>query len=526
LNRTLVTSLSSAPSILRDGRGRVVSFLRSETAALTATLAIVFLVYVPTLNDYFHGDDFLAFIDLTTLKPWQQIGDVFTFNDSNVYWRPLGHLFYLGLYEAVGLDPFYFHLAALAVFIATLALLYRFCVGFGLTPLVGLGAVAVCGLVPNHVASVAWVTNAPRLLAVLFALLSLVMLQQSLKTGRRWYEAASFLAMALAVLSDEVAVALTPLPVLYALLAQPRPLALWRQHALRILPYAALGITVGVLQFTAGSIQQTVAPVVISLDEIGLGWHVFREYWALISKLVLPISDGVTLGSILEVQWAAGAIAAACGLVGLALGSWRAWFLVGWLIAALTPFTLWEAPIAPARYVYMAAIPFSVLLSWFVVAALRAICYSHLLQKAQQAGFAPVGYALVTAAVVGALALSARETIERNDAFARTAEPYRALAEDLPRVLPAVAPGSRFVIYYGVWDGSVVWQDAVVRTIYKDRTLSTLNIDSARTNSNVIRPQPKDVVLFYSERGFFLPSLPARTLTTTLTTPGSAVSPE
>ena len=117
MNRPLVAALSSAPQILR---GRAISFLKSEALALTVALALVFLVYVPTLNDYFHGDDFLAFVDLTTLKPWQQVSNVFTFNDSNVYWRPLGHLFYLGIYQAAGLDPYYFHLAAVGVFLATL----------------------------------------------------------------------------------------------------------------------------------------------------------------------------------------------------------------------------------------------------------------------------------------------------------------------------------------------------------------------------------------------------------------------
>ena len=493
--------------------------MRSEALALTAVLTLVFLVYVPTLNDYFHGDDFLAFVDLTTLKPWQQISDVFTFNDSNVYWRPLGHLFYLGIYQAAGLDPYYFHLAAMGIFLATLAMLYRFCTGFGLDRTVALGAVAVCGLLPNHVVSVAWVTNAPRLLAVLFVLLSLIMLQQSLKSGRRWYEVASFLAMALAVLSDEVVVSLTPLPVVYALLAQPRPQSLWRQHLLRVLPYLALGLTVGVLQITAGTVQQKVAPVVISLDEIGLGWHVFREYWALVSKLVLPVTDSVTLGSITVVQWAAGAVAVACALAGVIFGSWRAWFLVGWIAAALAPFTLWEAPIAPARYVYMAAIPFSIVLSWFALTVLRAMSRSRPLAWASRAGLAPAGYALATGAIVAALALSAMETMDRNEVFGRSAEPYRALAEDLPQVVPEVPIGSRFIIYYGVWDGSVVWQDAVVQTIYRDRSLRTLNIDAARTDTNVIAPQAKDVVLFYSERGFIQPSLPART-----TTPSPAIS--
>ena len=77
--------------------------------------------------------------------------DVFSFNDSNVYWRPLGHLFYLGIDQAAGLDPYYFHLAAVGVFLATLAMLYRFCAGLGLDQVLPLRAVAVCGLLPNHV---------------------------------------------------------------------------------------------------------------------------------------------------------------------------------------------------------------------------------------------------------------------------------------------------------------------------------------------------------------------------------------
>ena len=71
----------------------------------------------------------------------------------------------------------------------------------------------------------------------------------------------------------------------------------------------------------------------------------------------------------------------------------------------------------------------------------------------------------MTGAIIAALALSAIEMMDRNEVFGRSAEPYRALAEDLPRVVPEVPAMSRFVIYYGVWDGSVVWQDAVVQTI-------------------------------------------------------------
>jgi hypothetical protein len=52
------------------------------------------------------------------------------------------------------------------------------------------------------------------------------------------------------------------------------------------------------------------------------------------------------------------------------------------------------------------------------------------------------------------------KTRARNGEFARSAEPYRALARDLPSVLPNVASNSRLVIYDGVYNGAVVvWQD-------------------------------------------------------------------
>ena len=73
----------------------------------------------------------------------------------------------------------------------------------------------------------------------------------------------------------------------------------------------------------------------------------------------------------------------------------------------------------------------------------------------------------------------------------------RALAEDLPRVVPEVPAGSRFVIYYGVWDGCCPAGRRCPDDC-RDRSLDS-NIDAARTNTNVIAPQVKDVVLFYSE---------------------------
>ena len=486
--------------------------LRSEATALAAVMALIFAVYVPTLNDYFHGDDYLAFIDLTTKQPWAQVRDVFSFADSNVYWRPLGHLYYFAIYSLAGLDAYYFHLASIGLLMLTLLLLYRFSVGFGLNRHIALAAVLVFGILPNHAVSVAWVTNAPRLLAVLFALSSLVLVQQALARGRWYFEVLAFLAMVLAVLSDEVAVSLTPLPLLYALLAQKRLLDHKRSNLARLLAYGVLGAVVTALQFTLGKTEGDAAPSVISLTEFGIGPHIPREFWALASKLVLPIEDGVALNEIVPVQWVAGAIAGVVAVLAIVAGTKRAWFLVAWTALALAPFTLWETPIAPARYVYMAAVPFAILVCWSTSSLLTAIWRWRPVVAVQRAGLTAALYLLVALTIGAGATLAAQETIARNENYARQAEPYRALATDLPRALPSVPSHSRFVIYYGVWDGSFVWQDAVVQTIYKDRTLTTVNVDAELSEALSVIPQPRDIVLYYTERGFILPTLTRPTL--------------
>jgi hypothetical protein len=505
LNRAQITQIVSAPSLVRGARGRVLSIARAEAFPLAVLLFAVFAVYLPTLDDYFHGDDFLAFIDLTTAPPLQQIGDVFTFNDTNVYWRPLGHLYFLAIYETAGLDPFAFHLGSMVLFLLTLVLLYWFVVRFGLGRGVALGAVLVFALLPNHVVSVAWTTNAPRLLAVLFALACLLLVQESMRTGRRRFEVLAFLAMVAAVLSDEVVVALTPLPVLYAWLAQPELRLLSRPNFLRGAVYGGFGLAITVLQLTVG-MQGQPAPAVISLNEIGFGWHIPRELWALSAKLALPVTDGIGLESIVIAQWVVGAIAFILAAVLLAIGSNRVRVLILWTALSLAPFTLWTAPIAPARYTYMAAIPFAILLCWSAAAIASAIGRSSAFERLRGWNLALAPVAVGAAAVLALALLSAYETRQRNETFAAAAEPYEVLAEGLPRALPKVASNSRLIIYYGVWDGAFVWQDAVVQTIYRDRTLRTLNVGRAGSESDALPVLKNDVVVFYTERGFIVPT--------------------
>src|SRR5688500_6074719 len=88
---------------------------------LPLVLAAAFVIYLPTLDDHFHGDDYVAFTEFKTRSFLDYAEAVLLFEDVNFYWRPLGKLFHRSLYEVAGLDPVVFRVAALTIFLATIA---------------------------------------------------------------------------------------------------------------------------------------------------------------------------------------------------------------------------------------------------------------------------------------------------------------------------------------------------------------------------------------------------------------------
>jgi hypothetical protein len=455
-------------------------------------------VNLQALKDYFHGDDYIAFIDLTTKPPLKHMADVITFRDADIYWRPLGELYYLILYKAFGLSVAAFHLGNIVIFLATIVVLYHLCLRAGFSRPIAVGACAIFGLYPNHAVSVSWITNGPRLIAVLFVLLGLLSIQKAIAAGRFRYELLAFLAFVLAAFADEVALSLAPLAVLYGLTVE-----FGKPHWLRrtVGRLAAYGALVGVLlpvQFIFGTGSDP------GFNAISFGLHMPTHLWALTSKLVLPLRDGVGFSMIPDASWAAGAIAGSLSLAVLLFGSARLRFLVIWVLLALAPFTIWKTPIAPARYVYMAAVPFAILASWAIVGSAERLMATRPWQRLVQPRLVlRLGAGAVAAVTIALLAgVFSSMTINRNAAFARDSETYRILADGLPQALPTVPKNSRVVIYYGIWTGLQIWPDAVVRTVYHDPTLSVLNVPRAQVEAGFTRRSPRDLIVYYTGNGF------------------------
>lgn len=503
LEATATLDASDDPALRARARLDTAAGVLRRHWALAIVLAVVAFVYLPTLDDYFHGDDFIAFVDLASKSPLPYMRDVLTFQDSNIYWRPLGEVYHLAMYHAFGLSPAAFHGGSLFFFLATLTLLYAFCLSFGLNRPAAVGAVLFLGLFPNHPVNVAWTTAVPRVIGVMFLIGALLLVMQATKArGLRW-DVAAVLVFALACLSDETLAVLAPVPVLLALLFDRR--RGWRARMLtRSVVFGALAATVIALQVLVAPAE---AP---GSHEYGLGTHVFRNYWALASRLVLPTSDGITLAEVQSAQWAAGAAAAVGALWLAVMGSWRVRFLVFWALVGLAPFSLWIEPIAPARYVYVAAVPFAVLCAWLLVGAGEALWGLGFRRFASSQRVVPYLIAAPAAVLIFALAfVAASETRARNAAFAAETEQYRILAQELPKVLPTLPEGATVVVYYGVWDSLVVWPTSVIRTVYKDPTLKFVNVPSERVNTFSPFLRTNDRAVFFTGSNFLAPEMPA-----------------
>lgn len=462
---------------------------------LLPLLAFIAAIRLRTLEDPFHGDDFVAFTEFKTTSFFGYVERVFLFQDANFYWRPLGKLAHRVLFEAAGFDPEIFRLFGLIVFLLTLVALYAFVRGERLQPLTALLAVAILGVTPNHVVSVAWVTDTSRLMGVLFLILSLLALQR-LRSGNM-APAGELLAALLflfAALSDETMLALAPLPALYGAVLRDS-LSKLRVAVARSAIYVSLVAVLVPMQFSNTLNDEP------RLAQYGVGDHIVTQAWALASQLALPLTSpgpvDIILKDIPVWQWTAGiAVLASCVFL-FVFGSNRMRFLVAWLVGGLAPFTLWDLTYTSPRYVYVAAVPFAIILAWSIVAVT-----SWLVARWERIGRWRFAVQVpIIAGVLIALALAGRiattTTIERNEAWSVETGKYGDLQEGLLAFLPSLPAGARVIIYNGDWPD--FWATAVAQSVYGDRSIQVVVIPPSRLNSSAIKLGPRDYVLYYRD---------------------------
>ncbi len=463
----------------------------SPAAGLILVLGLVFAVYWPTLSYSLHGDDYVALLDMLTKPTSRHIWDAFTFQDTDFYWRPFGHVYYNVTYLIAGFDSRALHLANVLVFLATLVALYHFCVRFGMSASAALVAVLFLGVFPNGVVGVAWVTNGPRILAMMFFMFSMLAVQSASKKASFRIEALAWLCFVLACLSDEVSLALAPIPVLLALYQQG-----WRGQTrslgLRTVAYGAVAATLIPPQFMFTLNDEP------RLQKYHFSLDIAHQVWALASQLVLPLAQpdpmDVPFSRISDVQWAAGAVALAIGAALLVFGTWRLRLLVVWALAAMSPFTLWDLKVESPRYAYMASIPLAILVGILVMNA-AVLTRPRYLRLAVTGALVLM---LTTVASVGSYA-----TIARNESFQDSAYPYQVLGTRLKDTLPAVPHGSRIVVHNCALKLFWIWPQITVEAEYRDPTLEVVSV-APKAAAPPARPGDIDVYYQPSSQSFTL----------------------
>jgi len=106
-------------------------------APLLAALAVVAVVFIPSLRDPFLSDDYIL-VSRATLDP-ARILAVFHTPGGDGSFRPLGYLYFALLRHFGGVDPLKWHACALTVHLINCALLYAIVLSSGADPLVRTG---------------------------------------------------------------------------------------------------------------------------------------------------------------------------------------------------------------------------------------------------------------------------------------------------------------------------------------------------------------------------------------------------
>ena len=433
-------------------------------AAILALLAVagaIFVVYAPVLNHYFFGDDFVPLADVASRSTWGYVADLFLLRDPTPNWRLLPGLFYLATFRAFGLEAFPFLLTNVLLHIGTASLIFvlvrRAAGAFSPAFL----AAAFFGLTAAHARTIAQVTAFNNALAAFLLMLSLVTLYEGLARGRlRWWGVASALSFAGAIASNESYAMLAPVPALLALWKFSdadgwwRQLREWRRLVLLVAPYAAIG---GAALIGFGACRCTEAASVYSLGVV------FENFWIYLGRLLYPI--GLELpGRVGDAHLVAGLAVAALALLMLVRGPALARICVVFLLLALIPYLPIEFALAP-RYVYLAAIPFSILAALlFAEAAAYGGRITPLL---------PPALALVALSV---LVFYGWQTWSQNEFIADESAQWRQLVTGLQERYPELPAGSQVYLRGGPLAlgfspfvappvGEVLWSDVQFRIV-------------------------------------------------------------
>jgi hypothetical protein len=408
---------------------------------LAAILALAFVAYAPTLNDWFVGDDFW-FLRASQQTSWGDYiprvfdpGEVSPDYELNRY-RPLYPLAWKLQYALFGMNAVPYHVVAIVLHLAAVTVAWF--ILRRLLPSEPWGAnlaAMIFALHPALANAVAWLSGANRVFAVLPCLAALLLFMKFRDGGReRWlYYASSLVLYAVAMLMHSSTITLVAVLPLYAFLVDGRPRdtlrpALWTPF----LPFIALAIGEAAVQASVREESE--------IEAFQFGWHMWSNIGQFIGLIIIPWQNVDRFGLRSAIENAQ--IVASFGLlvVMITLAYRRpfwplAVFAVGWFFLTLLPDSTFLAGAAD-RAMHAAGAAIGLI-------AVLAVLYARDLIEPRRLPLLRI--AAVWAMPVLAVALVA-VTIERTGIASDAAADYDAFTQELKSEGPDVPDGGTLYV--------------------------------------------------------------------------------
>ncbi|MGC2209467.1 MAG: hypothetical protein WA532_05065 [Candidatus Korobacteraceae bacterium] len=396
-----------AETLPSNSRISRIAVLRGEGWWFRATLALLFALYVRTIG-------FAPVYDDNVISPWSGgwsdvpkffTHDIFGSNTGahSVYYRPLAMLWGFLWIKLTGGAPGWFHLSAILLHLAVVAMAYLFGRRLFGDPRLALLTALLFGLHPSKVESVAWIGSscvdglgAVFFFGTLIAFLKCQEMSQAMSeemprdrsrkgfeipsSAGRWW-AGSVVLFAGAMFTKETMVCIPVLIAawLWSTLPKSAPLASRAAQTLRtLLPYgvvwaAYMAIRHRVIE-PAGASAEYIHPT-FTLSNL---WTAPYAVWWYLQHLTMPWGLAVEYSPVvIDHPTLRNFFLPAAALAGLLLAAWWLWrrqrsavaaFLGFWFVVNLAP-PVMVAPMVLQhdRYLYLSGYAFCALLAWAIL---------------------------------------------------------------------------------------------------------------------------------------------------------------
>ena len=391
--------------------------LRLTAAGAVILLAAVLLIYAGSTRAYFFDDDFHWLAGARAFS----IAGFFDLSRYNHFYRPVIESYFFIGWTLFGCDPFPFHIASLAIHLATIAAVFALASAVsGSRVFAGLAAVFFA-VQPGYTDAVTWIAAITDQLPVLWYVLAMWAHVRFLSTRHGGFYAMTMTAFILCLLTHESSATLLVMMGISAAMfaasgsvaARLRALlADWRVY----LPYATLLLGYLVIEWIVNS-----RSYVVQEGHYALGWHAVPNILNYFIWLYVGDRDA---GDYTVLTASLSAIAL--------FGTPPMRFALLWIVVTLLPVAFFTWDNAP-RYLYLPAVGFAMLVA-YLMRALHALAARRLTLRA-----ADITVCTIVAVLAVRFGVFAKKAA---DSFPDRAAHYERYATELRRANPVVTAGS------------------------------------------------------------------------------------